>query len=45
MDTLVFFVAQQKSAVRKNQHSDKNDEKIRRHQPSSPATTSLSPVK
>jgi hypothetical protein len=39
----IFFVAQQKSAVIKNQHSDKYEE-IRRHQPSSPATTSHCPV-
>jgi hypothetical protein len=43
-DTLFFGVTTKKSAVRKNQHSDKNDEEIRCHQPSSPATTSLCPV-
>jgi hypothetical protein len=35
---------QNKSAVRKNQHSEKNDEEIRHHQLSSPATTSLCPI-
>jgi hypothetical protein len=35
---------QQKSAVRKNQHSEKNDKEICHHQPSSPAATSLCPV-
>jgi hypothetical protein len=35
---------QKKPAVRKNQHSEKNDEEIRHHQPSSPAATSLCPV-
>jgi hypothetical protein len=35
-------VAQPKSAVEKNQHSDK-DEEIHRHQPSSPAATSRCP--
>jgi hypothetical protein len=35
---------QKKSAVRKNQHSEKIDEEIRHHQPSSPAATSLCPV-
>ncbi len=30
-----------KSAIRKNQHSEKNDEEIRHHQPTSPAATSL----
>jgi hypothetical protein len=35
---------QKKSAVRKNQHSEKNDEEICHHQPSSPAATSLCPV-
>ncbi len=35
---------QQKSAIRKNQHSEKNDEEVRHHQPSSPAATSLCPV-
>jgi hypothetical protein len=39
----LIFVAQQKSAVIKKQHSDK-DEEICRHQPSSPATTSRCPV-
>jgi hypothetical protein len=38
-----FFVAQQKSAVTKNQHSDK-DEETRRHQLSSPPATSRCPV-
>jgi hypothetical protein len=38
-----FFMAQQKSAVRKNQHFDKHKE-IRHHQPSSPTTTSRCPV-
>jgi NADPH-dependent 7-cyano-7-deazaguanine reductase QueF len=38
-------VSQQKeSAIKKNQHSDKNDEEIRNHQLSSPAATSLCPV-
>jgi hypothetical protein len=35
---------QKKSAVRKNQHCEKNYEEIRHHQPSSPAATSLCPV-
>ncbi len=35
---------QKKSAVRKNQHSEKNDEEICHHQLSSPAATSLCPV-
>jgi hypothetical protein len=35
---------QKKSAIRKNQHSEKNDKEIRHHQPSSPAATSLCPV-
>jgi hypothetical protein len=41
--TLIFFVAQQKAAVIKNQHSD-NDKEIRCHQPSSIAATSRCPV-
>jgi hypothetical protein len=36
---MIVFVTQPKSAVQKNQHSDK-DKEIRRHQPSSPATAS-----
>ncbi len=32
---------QKKSAVRKNQHSEKNDKEICHHQPSSPAATSF----
>jgi hypothetical protein len=39
-----FGVTTKKSAVRKNQHSEKNDEEIRHHQPSSPTATSLCPV-
>ncbi len=39
------LVSQQKNpAVRKNQHSDKNDKEIHHHQPSFPAATSLCPV-
>jgi hypothetical protein len=37
-----FFVTQPKSAVEKNQHSDK-DKEICRHQPSSPAAASHCP--
>ncbi len=35
---------QKKSAVKKNQLSEKNDEEIRHHQPSPPTATSLCPV-
>ncbi len=35
---------QKKSAIRKNQHSEKNYKEIRHHQPSSPAATSPCPV-
>jgi hypothetical protein len=41
---LFFGVTTKKSAVRKNQHSDKSDEEICHHQPSFPAATSLFPV-
>ncbi len=40
----MFWCHKKKYAVRKNQHSDKNDEEVRHHQPSSLAATSLCPV-
>jgi hypothetical protein len=40
----VLVSQQKKSAVRKNQHSEKYDKEIRHHQPFSPAATNLCPV-
>jgi hypothetical protein len=43
LHTTNFCVAQPKSALERNQHSDE-DKEIRHHQPSSPVTASRCPV-